>query len=1379
MKRNEIKKVGLSLIIAALFIFSAVNAIATTVNKEKGEAGDVTRITPPDTGMVRLPSDDPISQEDPYCGVYIQGLQGLPNGALIAPGTYDLILKLWYDPTCYHDYGPPVIKAFAELYEKCCPEYYLMYETSFEDNFDIYNNWIQEDADCGITKEGNVGFYDTWTWTDERANCGSEHSMKCTMYDIYKGNQDDYLECTKSFDISDQFSVKVEFDIWVEGQHDTIWAMGWVDPDGVVRGKRMYTVYDYLDFEVGDQFGNWVNPDNFFSGIAHPDDFFITAGSAEDFLVPGAYMFPDTSLSIYEPSPFQDYTPKAVDKGGGWWTITYEVPTWVLAWYGLDVTDIQFRFSWHSDPEFQYEGAYVDCFKVWSGEDCEEKIFQTHTQGPVVLDPQNPDIYYDPACGNYYVKFPMQWDAEFIEKCGQKESCYDFLLWIEVLNDPCTYWTPYDWPFPVDVMVCVGDWFSCEVDNLVVETSFEQKEIIRNVGDVILGDGIMIQGDDAHIMADVHACGAVPTENLAVTCIGEKVSWEVLYETSCDSSMGWEFGHFGAADSLWHITDTDSWDPGGKSLGCFNEDTNHYENDMYVDYALNQMTFDIEDLKACVVEYYTKFITASSGDFWAFMLFDPATNYVLGNIGGVGFSTYGYHPEWRGPMQPMGTYQAFDIFDAYEYWHDVRGMFRDANGDDSFEVGFGYAMWGTDGSGYVNAQAEADGIYWSGLYFDEIKVMGEVIGEKVFEQTVIIPGPMEPCDWTTVQFEWEDVPYSNYKITVVCEQGCNNCGDPDKYVQILVVSNKEKAHWKEVESIDYTGEGGEWGISSSDTDNYLASNADYEQYDPNMNAMAVLAPDHGGDCDFPCNDISHLAPIGPGTLLMDFDAWWDIEGYPWDWCELEIATECPADKYFDWHTVLIIADWTGQGLWESSEYWYAPGNDGWVLMSNLEAGGIYTGWDAWPVPGRLSIGCVMPDLGFAGIPVFNNMIDLGAIIQMIDPTATQFSLRFRFVSDSGLEFRGIKLDDIFISNLIYNDDVFPPTTTDFLDPCDDMSNWCTGVMKMGQYWEYDSINDRWCTDFPALPVEDGLIWTTEIKDCYEALLTIQTAYDFGANAMGELQIKEVGGTQWYVLDQFTGQSGGPGPFPDGPVSWWTTEHYNLNYWVGKDIQIRFLATGGDPASAGKWCVKDMTITGKQDHTAPTASITMSGTMKDSGWYSSAVKVKITAEDEGSGVKEIHYILDGVENVVAGDVAEFTISGNGIHTLEYWAVDNIGNEGAHHTVPSFKIDSGAAPTVAITAPEPGIYLFGKKLLDSSKVFIIGAFTIEATASDADSGIYKLSFFLDDQLLGEDTEAPFSQYVANRHMGAGTIKVIAEDFAQNVAEDTLDLNYYKFF
>jgi hypothetical protein len=58
------------------------------------------------------------------------------------------------------------------------------------------------------------------------------------------------LECTKSFDISDQYAVNISFDIWVEGDHETFYAMPFTDPDGTDRNKAMYCVFDYLDFEI-------------------------------------------------------------------------------------------------------------------------------------------------------------------------------------------------------------------------------------------------------------------------------------------------------------------------------------------------------------------------------------------------------------------------------------------------------------------------------------------------------------------------------------------------------------------------------------------------------------------------------------------------------------------------------------------------------------------------------------------------------------------------------------------------------------------------------------------------------------------------------------------------------------------------------------------------------------------------------------------------------------------------------------------------------------------------------------------------------------------------------------------------------------------------
>jgi len=79
--------------------------------------------------------------------------------------------------------------------------------------------------------------------------------------------------------------------------------------------------------------------------------------------------------------------------------------------------------------------------------------------------------------------------------------------------------------------------------------------------------------------------------------------------------------------------------------------------------------------------------------------------------------------------------------------------------------------------------------------------------------------------------------------------------------------------------------------------------------------------------------------------------------------------------------------------------------------------------------------------------------------------------------------------------------------------------------------------------------------------------------------------------------------------------------------------------------------------------APTVTaIDMSGTAGLNGWYVSDVTVSLTATDPSpsSGVKEIHYILNGAKTVVSGSTTTFTLTAEGINTLEYWTVDNAGN-----------------------------------------------------------------------------------------------------------------------
>ena len=313
--------------------------------------------------------------------------------------------------------------------------------------------------------------------------------------------------------------------------------------------------------------------------------------------------------------------------------------------------------------------------------------------------------------------------------------------------------------------------------------------------------------------------------------------------------------------------------------------------------------------------------------------------------------------------------------------------------------------------------------------------------------------------------------------------------------------------------------------------------------------------------------------------------------------------------------------------------------------------------------------------------------------------------------------------------------------------------------------------------FPSEPIDEAIVWSTEIEDAYEAFLTANWEYDLPAGAELTFEISADDGDNWYIIAHEEGaKSVMPSPIPGTP--------FDLTPWAGNSllIRVRLINHGVDTNSDGTpdtWydgyvCVNHVAIQGKQDRMAPTTTISLSGNSVGPGMYAGPVTVTINAKDD-HGMGQIHYILDGTENVVNGNKATFTVSEDGDHTIEYWAVDATGNEGSHGTV-SFSIDN-SPPTVSLTAPEPGLYLFGNKLLSMSKPFIIGAFTASATAEDA-QGVAVVRFLLNGEVVGEDTQAPYDVYIAQKNMGAATLEAVALDGVGNTASDSMDITYYKF-
>jgi len=112
------------------------------------------------------------------------------------------------------------------------------------------------------------------------------------------------------------------------------------------------------------------------------------------------------------------------------------------------------------------------------------------------------------------------------------------------------------------------------------------------------------------------------------------------------------------------------------------------------------------------------------------------------------------------------------------------------------------------------------------------------------------------------------------------------------------------------------------------------------------------------------------------------------------------------------------------------------------------------------------------------------------------------------------------------------------------------------------------------------------------------------------------------------------------------------------------------------------------VTYTVDKTPAVTTITLNPLIPNgtNDWYTcDDVDVTLTATDVGgSGVKEIHYILNGgTETVVPPATATFPIATDGIHTLEYWAVDNAGNVELPHNTATIKIDK-TPPTISASA-----------------------------------------------------------------------------------------------
>ncbi len=81
-----------------------------------------------------------------------------------------------------------------------------------------------------------------------------------------------------------------------------------------------------------------------------------------------------------------------------------------------------------------------------------------------------------------------------------------------------------------------------------------------------------------------------------------------------------------------------------------------------------------------------------------------------------------------------------------------------------------------------------------------------------------------------------------------------------------------------------------------------------------------------------------------------------------------------------------------------------------------------------------------------------------------------------------------------------------------------------------------------------------------------------------------------------------------------------------------------------------------------DVTPPMTTTLVTGTLGTNGRYVSDVQMTLLATDNdgGSGVKEVHYSIDGKDAIVSECSTSFSIVSDGTHTVTFFALDNAGN-----------------------------------------------------------------------------------------------------------------------
>jgi uncharacterized repeat protein (TIGR01451 family) len=111
------------------------------------------------------------------------------------------------------------------------------------------------------------------------------------------------------------------------------------------------------------------------------------------------------------------------------------------------------------------------------------------------------------------------------------------------------------------------------------------------------------------------------------------------------------------------------------------------------------------------------------------------------------------------------------------------------------------------------------------------------------------------------------------------------------------------------------------------------------------------------------------------------------------------------------------------------------------------------------------------------------------------------------------------------------------------------------------------------------------------------------------------------------------------------------------------------------------------------------------------------------------------------------------------------------DGIHSKSATITADN-TKPKISIDKPENGLYLFNRKILPLPKTIIIGPIFVEVDTYDS-SGIGRVEFYVDGELMETVTEEPYEWYMREKIKGHLKLKVIVYDHAENIAMQSREI------